>query len=104
VSYEDTSEREMSSDHLVVEDTKGPHIGGSTKVILLENDFRGHVVRSTTEEIEFLVIFGLAGETKVNDLNILAIIKKNILKLNVSMVDALTMTVGDCIQNLLHDE
>ena len=71
--------------------------------VCLFDDFRGHVCRGSANFLQFLALFLLGANAKITDFDVSKIVKKNVLKLDVSMNYASVMQVANCIRQLVHE-
>lgn len=100
-------ERWATAKHDVENDTDAPQI--TLLVVVAAEDFRGDVVRGTihlAHLVRRLLRAIVMRGTKVDYLNAAAVldIDQYVLRLQVTMCNVLTVTVCDCLQQLLEDD
>ena len=86
------------------DDTEGEQIDDLTLVRLLGMDLRGHEAEGTNDGAVHTIsrsAFNGAGESEINDLNIVALIKKDVLALEISVSETLGVDVVNGLDQLL---
>ena len=72
-------------------------------IFSLSNDFRGHVCRGSANFLQFLARFLFGANAKITDFDVSKVVKKNVLKLDVSMNYASVVEVANRIRQLMHE-
>lgn len=90
-----STEREAAAKNGVKQDAKSPHVSRRAGVFGPSDDFRGHVGRSATEDLELLCVRKTGAEAEVDDLDVSLVVQKEIFELDVPMSDRAGMAVLD---------
>jgi len=83
ITFKRRLERKLAACQRIEQDSYSPHITGRPVVILFSYNLRRHVAWSATKDSKFLP--WLNTESKVNKLDLVLSIQKNIFQLDVSM-------------------
>ena len=94
------TEGETAAKESKQEDTAGPDVSWRSAKFLLGYDFRGHVGGSAAEDLYLFVIWYTCWETEIYYFHVAFSIKHYILKLDVPVTYALTVTVLQCTYHL----
>ncbi len=81
------TERVVSLEHHIKENTERPHIGVDRGMVNFGDNFRGHISGSAAESIDGLIFGASETESKVNQFKFFATIDQNIFSLDVSVDD-----------------
>ena len=92
-------ERSDTNEHLVHEHADGPPVDRKVVTRLLEN-LGGHVLRRASNGTRQLSLLQALSQSKVNQLDVAILIEQDVLKLHVSVSDALLVQVADAENEL----
>jgi hypothetical protein len=98
-----TSEGEAAIEQCVHEHTSSPDVSRWSCILNFWDDLRSHIAGSSTEHPKLLVVGDACRESKVDELHIFVFIQQNILKLDVSVSDALAMAILERNKNLIYN-
>lgn len=96
--------RELAIHHSVKTNSTCPYIRCKPIVFLLLNQFRGHICWSTAEKSKFLTLCLIWTKSKINDLELIFLIKQHIFQFNVSMHNISRVKIFNCLEQLLNNE
>lgn len=97
------SEWEAPVEQRVEENASGPDVSRRSCILDLRHDLRRHVGWCTAEHANLLVVGDARRESEVDELDVLGLIKQDVLQFDVPVSDALAMAVFECDENLLED-
>lgn len=94
---------EVTASHGVENNSARPDVSVQAVVSLASYHLRSRVARRTTSSFEELSLLVSVGEAKVNDLNVVILVKQKVLWLQVSVADSHLVNVFHARENLLKE-
>ena len=94
----------VSAQHEEQDHTQRPNVRLEPIIVLFLHDFRRHVRRRPTEDLQATVLGSANTEAEVDELDVIPLVNNNVLELKVTVADVLVVKCADGLAELPEED